>query len=304
MNRVLLVDVDSVIPNLALMKVSAYHKSKGDVVGFSIENPTHAYISCIFKRNKDKVDSAIFMLKLENPDIIIDAGGPGYDLHKVLPDCIESLRPDYTLYPEIDYAMGFTTRGCIRNCPFCIVPKKEGKIHRVRPIESIYDPKFKAIKLFDNNVLADPENFKHIVEFCEERKLKLDVSQGLDIRLLTPELASYIARIKPMTVFTFAFDHPKEKDAVTKGVQLLKDVGLDLKHTVQFYIYCDRSSRPFGIESAIERCQYLKSLGTGAYVMLNIDTTPTEEMKSLKRWANRKMLYWTCDFSQYRRVYS
>lgn len=301
MNRVLLVNVDSIIPNLALMKISAYYKAQGDIVGFNIDNPTHAYISCIFKKNKAICDSSAFMLRMLNPDIIIDIGGPGYDLKKVLPPAIEDSQPDYSLYPGIDYALGFTTRGCIRRCPFCIVPIKEGKLKRIQPIESIYRPEFKAIKLLDNNVLGDPDNFRHIVDFCEEHKLKLDVSQGLDIRLLTEELAQYIARIDPIKKLDFAYDDPKEEPAVRRGIELLKGAGVDVRGKVQFYVYCDRSNGPYGLASAINRCQQLKALGTNAYVMLNIDAQPSEDMKHLKRWANRKALFWSCDFNQYRR---
>lgn len=301
MNRVLLIDIDSVIPNLALMKISAYYKAHGDIVGFNVTEPTHAYISCIFKKNKTRVDSAAFMLWIENPDIIIDKGGPGYDLKKTLPEDIEAIPPDYSLYPGIDYALGFTTRGCIRKCPFCIVPIKEGKLRHIQPIESIYRPEYGAIKLLDNNILADPDNFKHIVDFCADHKLKLDVSQGLDIRLLNEDLAQYIARINPLKKLDFAFDDIKEEPAIRRGIDLLKNAGVDVRGMVQFYVYCDRSNGPYGIDSAVYRCQLLKSLGTNAYVMLNIDAAPSEDMKHLKRWANRKALYWACDFNQYRR---
>ena len=87
--RVLLIDIDSKIPNLALMKVSAYYKTLGDTVGFDTADPTRAYISCIFKKNKAKADSAATMLKLQYPEIVIDIGGPGYSLTKTLPDEIE-----------------------------------------------------------------------------------------------------------------------------------------------------------------------------------------------------------------------
>lgn len=301
MNRVLLVNVDSIIPNLALMKISAYHKAQGDIVGFNVSDPTHAYISCIFKKNKAICDSGAYMLRLEYPNIIIDIGGPGYDLKKVLPPEIEGAQPDYSLYPGIDYALGFTTRGCVRRCPFCVVPIKEGKLKRIQPIESIYRPEFKAIKLLDNNVLGDPDNFKHIVDFCNAHNLKLDVSQGLDIRLLTEELAQYIARIDPIKKLDFAFDHPKEEPAVRRGIELLKNAGVDIRGKVQFYVYCDRSNGPYGLASAVNRCQLLKSLGTNAYVMLNIDAPPSEDMKHLKRWANRKAIFWACDFELYKR---
>lgn len=298
--KVLLVDIDSIIPNLALMKVSAFYKQEGAQVGFDVDNPTHAYISCIFRKNRHKAISSANMLSSLYPDVIIDIGGPGYDLKKVLPNEIEDCTPDYDLYKGMDYALGFTTRGCIRACPFCIVPKKEGKLHRIRPISEIYNPRFNQIKLLDNNVLADRENFRDIVQFCLDHKLKLDVSQGLDIRLMDSELASLIAKIRPMNKLDFAFDSLDYKESVIEGIRLLKDAGVNVRSDVQFYVYCDNTDGKYGIESAINRCNILKEQGTNAYVMLNIDQEPTQTMKNLKRWANRKQLYWSISFNDYR----
>ena len=299
--RVLLVDIDGVIPNLALMKVSSFFKMGGASVGFYVDDPTDAYISVILKKNRPKASMCANMLMALYPGVRIDIGGPGYDIKKTLPDCIESCQPDYSLYPGIDYALGFTTRGCIRKCPFCIVPIKEGKLHRIQPISEIYRPEYSAIKLLDNNILADRDNFKEVVEFCESHNLKLDISQGLDIRLLDSELASLIARIKPMKKLDFAFDSMKYLKHVLRGLNLLRNAGIDTRGKVQFYVYCDRSyDGEYGIKSAIERCQILKNHGTNAYVMLNIDQEPTQDMKNLKRWANRKQLYWSVDFKDYR----
>lgn len=269
-------------------------------MGFNIDDPDRAFISVIFKKNRGIANQSANMLKALYPNVIIDIGGPGYDLTKTLPQAIEDTAPDYALYPNMGYALGFTTRGCIRACPFCVVPKKEGKLRRVNSIENIYRPELPAIKLLDNNVLADPDNFKHIVDFCADHNLKLDVSQGLDIRLLTSDLAEYIARIKPLKTLVFAYDSPKYTDAVKRGIDLLKNAGVDVRAKVQFYVYCDKSiTGEYGINSAIERCQRLKEWGTNAYVMLDIDTPPSQDMKNLKRWANRKMLYWKFDFKDY-----
>lgn len=300
MNRVLLVDIDSVIPNLALMKISSYYKQKGAIAGFDVEEPDMAYISCIFNKNRDKARSSAEFLRLQYPGIKIDLGGPGYDLKKTLPAEIECTSPDYALYPEIDYAMGFTTRGCIRRCPFCIVPIKEGSLKFIQPIEKIYDPRFSAIKLLDNNVLADMENFRHIIGFCIEHDLKLDISQGLDARLLNEESASLLARIKPLKTFTFAFDSLSYRAPVERAIGLLKEAGIDVRSLVQFYVYCNNEiNGEYGIKSAVERCNILKGLGTNPYVMLDVNQRPTRVMKNLKRWANRKNIFWTCDFNDY-----
>ena len=298
--KILLVDIDSIIPNLALMKISQYHKQKGDIVGLNyLDNPDKAYISVIFKKNRNKANSSAYALRLTYPNIDIDIGGPGYDLKKKLPQEIEDSKPDYTLYPDIDYSIGFTQRGCIRACPFCIVPIKEGKLTPVRSIEEIYNPAFNKIKLLDNNILADKANFKHVAQFCIDHNLELDISQGLDARLMDEETASLLAKIKPMKCFVFAFDSLKYKAHVLRTIQLLKDAGINIRTKVQFYVYCDRSNGEYGINSALERCHILKNEGTNPYVMLNIDEEPTPEMKHLKRWANRKAIFWSIDFKDY-----
>lgn len=222
--RILLIDLDSTIPNLALMKISAYWKSKGCEVGFTTKDPTRAYISCIFKKNRDGAKVSAYFLSLTYPKIKIDIGGTGYDLKKTLPDDIERMRPDYTLYPECNYSLGFTTRGCIRACPFCVVPHKEGKLHRVSTIEEIYDPGFKSIKLMDNNVLGDMDNFREIIDFCRTHNLKLDLSQGLDARLLTEESAELLSQVKPMASWVFAFNSLSYKDDVLNSLSLSSKV--------------------------------------------------------------------------------
>ena len=132
--RILLIDVDSKIPNLALMKLSAWHKERGDNVallrGSQVElgdKPDKIYASIIYKKNRHSLDYLI----AQCPDII-DIGGSGYDLKKELPPVIEAMRPDYSLYPECDYSIGFASRGCIRHCHFCIVHDKEGYFRRVQ----------------------------------------------------------------------------------------------------------------------------------------------------------------------------
>ena len=171
--RILLIDVDSTIPNLALMKISAYHKAKGDNVALIklnlkrrekvnlIEKPDKIYISVIFKKNKQ----AVCDLVEQYPDLEIDIGGSGYDLRKELPPEIEAMRPDYTLYPEYDYSIGFSNRGCFRKCHFCIVHEKEGNFRRVQHPEEWYNPKFRKIT-FLNNILADKQWFMKITDWC------------------------------------------------------------------------------------------------------------------------------------------
>jgi radical SAM superfamily enzyme YgiQ (UPF0313 family) len=144
--RILLVDADSKIPNLALMKISAWHKEHGDNVallrGSQIvlsDKPDKVYASIVFKKNAHALDH----LSSAYPDINIDIGGSGYDLKKELPSEMENMKPDYSLYPEYDYSIGFSSRGCFRDCHFCVVPIKEGMFRKVNHPENWYNPEYK-----------------------------------------------------------------------------------------------------------------------------------------------------------------
>jgi len=158
--RILLIDVDSKILNLTLMKLSAYHKAKGDNIvlfhGSQIdlsEKPDRIYASIIYKKNRHALD----YLLSTYPGADIDIGGGGCDLHKELSPEIECMQPDYSLYPECDFSIGFSSRGCIRKCSFCVVPEKEGKFRRTRHPQEWYNSEFRKIIFLDNNILADKD---------------------------------------------------------------------------------------------------------------------------------------------------
>ena len=153
-----------------------------------------------------------------------------------------------------------------------------------------------------NNIMADHRNFRHVMEFCHDHRLKVDVFQGLDCRLMTPENAELLADVKPMANFVFAFDSLSYKRQVIECIEMLRDAGMDLHSNVMFYVYCDRTiDGEYGFKSALERCKILKENNTNPYVMLNIDAPPTQDMKNLKRWANRKHIFWSCQFEDYTR---
>lgn len=156
-----LIDVDghSGFPNLALMKLSAWHKSKGD----SVE-----WYSPMFSGHLDKVYMSKVFTFTPDFEYYVDAdeiitGGTGYkDYDTVLPDEVENIFPDYSIYPNVDHAIGFLTRGCIRNCPWCVVPKKEGKIRPASTWDRIKRPDSKKIMFLDNNVLASEHGVEQI----------------------------------------------------------------------------------------------------------------------------------------------
>lgn len=213
--KVQLINIDSKINNLVLMKISAWHKQQGDIVGFDIPDPDLVYVSVIFNSNAWKAKAQKVMYP--NSEIIV--GGSGIDLFKVLPKEIECIKPDYDLYPS-EYSLGFTTRGCIRNCPFCVVPKKEGSLKRGQHIKEWHDPRFDKVVCLDNNITADKKWFFNNTDFILENNLKFNAIQGMDIRLLTYEIAERLKDIRWDGQYHFAFDNMSDEEAVRTGIHI------------------------------------------------------------------------------------
>ena len=288
--RVKLIQVDGDKPNLYLMKRSTYHKLHGDIVGWFTESPDLVYISCIFNWNKDKANSIADYYRGLGCDV--NLGGTGINLE--YDRDMDDIYPDYTLY-DMDYDLGFTTRGCIRHCYFCVVPKKEGFFRVVEHPSRFHDPNHSSVILMDNNILANVEWFKEVAEYLITNRLKVDFNQGLDIRLVNPEIASIIKRLKPMKIWHFAFDSLTYKAEVIRGIRYLYDAGVNLRNCANFYVYLHNDDQ---YESALKRCQILKSFNCLPYVMINRDCEITKRMRDLKRWT-RPQIFFSCDFEQY-----
>lgn len=185
-----LLAVDSNYPNLALMKIAAWHKRCGDAVDWY--NPFDAYdrlyMAKVFSFTPD------YCYVISNCDEVV-RGGTGYDIHSVLPAEIDSMQPDYSLYPTIDLktSYGFLTRGCPNHCKWCVVPNKEGDIHPYMDIDEVTLHGARPnVVLMDNNILSCNYGVSQI-EKIVARRYRIDFNQGLDARLVTPELARLLA---------------------------------------------------------------------------------------------------------------
>ena len=292
---VLLVDVDSKISNLALMKISAYHKLLGDTVGFGIENPDKVYISCVFKKNAGQAKG----IARYYPDAEIDIGGSGVDLKKELPPEIELIKPDYDLY-QTTYSQGYTTRGCIRNCGFCIVPEKEGKIRINQHPSEFADPRFDTMMIMDNNLFAAPEDWqKDVFDWFENTSTKMISPQGWDARLLTDDRWKRLKSIKHAMAIHFAWDDIKDEKRIERAIEIIKQSGASkgyLQRQISFYVLAGFNST---FEDALYRCTRLKEMGTQSFVMPY--HKKDKRINALARWANRPWLYWSMPFEKYER---
>lgn len=291
--RIALHDADNVggrrnkkiFPNLALLKISAWHKSKGDeVVWF---NPAEEY---------DKVySSKVFIFTPEDASLPENAikGGAGYGNFDCLPDEIEHICPDYDLYPQ-DFSQGFTTRGCIRSCPWCIVPKKEGKIRGHADVEEFL--RHKRVVLMDNNPLACDHGINQMDKLIRLR-VGVDYNQALDARLVDDQIAERLAKLKWRPCLRFACDTSAMMPHIQKAVEKIRRFGYRGHPTV----YCLAKDVP----DTYERVMFLRGLGCDPFVMPYRDLTTNEpaprDVRRLARWVNLKALFKAMSWEDYQR---
>lgn len=294
--KVSLVDVDGHnFPNLALMKLSAWHKAQGDEVDWYMplfSHPDRIYASKVFTFTQDFTDY--------NPsDPKPMKGGTGYDASITLPDEVESMSPDYSIYPQYDYAIGFLTRGCIRQCKWCVVPRKEGTLHIVGDIGKIGVRKH--VVLMDNNFLAADEDFVHEqLEKSKRLKLQIDFNQALDARLVTTKNAAWLAKCSWNPYIRFSCDTPPMTEVVVNAIHTLRSAGYrkDIFVYVLAYEVDTALKRIEALVKADERCvpfvMPFRSLDGN-------EADAGEEVKKLAHWCNRVQLLKTCTFAEYNR---
>jgi len=206
-------------PNLALMKISAFHKAQGD----SVE-----WWNALFNSRYGAVySSKVFDFTPENlylpPDTI--KGGTGYGLYAELPPEIDGFFPDYSIYPECDYAIGYVTRGCPNRCKWCVVPDKEGDIRPYADWRDIVRADTKNLVLMDNNILACEYGINQLAELAGT-DYRVDLNQGMDARLVNERVADIIARMNWIRHIRFSCDQTAQIEAIEKAAALLAERGV------------------------------------------------------------------------------
>jgi hypothetical protein len=301
MEKILLVDADSVIPNLALMKLSAYHKLVGNSVELLrlgipyypnrkkiIHNIPSGYdviyCSVVFEGVKEYV---------KGEGIIF--GGTGHSLSIELPEYIEQLQPDYSIYPDNDTSYGFISRGCIRNCYFCKVPEKEGYIRQVNTVDNIV--RHKKVKFLDNNILALP-NHKEILRELIDKNIKCQFNQGLDIRLVDEENSVLLSNLRYIGEYIFAFDDWAYLKQMERKLPLLS---WRRPWQLKFFVYCNPNME---LDNITNRVEYLKDRECLPYLMRDITCWESENRHfytDIAAWCNQPHLFKNMTFPEFLR---
>ena len=250
--KVLLLQLDGELPNLALLRAAAWYRGRGDDVTLRVAGNAHAVqrrlgdaepdqvlASAIFKRTRPVAEA----VRAAYPGAIV--GGTGWDPAVRLSDIgIEERGPlDYTDHPNWTASVGFTQRGCRLKCPFCVVPRKEGAVRAEKTIREIWrgDPWPRHILLLDNDFLGQPA-WTERVEELNAGKYRVCLTQGINARTLTPEGAAGLAsldyrdsRFRERRLYT-AFDHPGDRGRVLRGLELLAAAGVTPRQIVVYML--------------------------------------------------------------------
>lgn len=288
-----LVDVDNTdFPNIALMKISAWHKTKGDNVylaniddilsGNLFLDFDKFYVACVFDWNLPKIE------KIKDfPNVEI--GGVAVSNNIVLPAEIEHIYPDYSLYNIKDRAYGFLTRGCPRQCPFCVVAGKEGITSiKVADLSEWWNGQ-KHIYVCDPNILACADHLELLQQLADSNA-RVNINQGLDIRLLNKANIKILNQIK-IELLHFAWDNPKQD--LRKYFTFYKEYGaIKNFRLLRVYVLVNYWST---FEEDLSRIYWLRGNGFDPYVMIYDKQNSPKKIRQLARWANNKFIFRVCE---------
>ncbi len=290
-------------PSLPLMKLSAYHKQRGDDVSMymPIEHYDVVYASKVFSFTPDIDD--MYVVHTDK----LYKGGTGYCISVAddkevfstepntnLPVDVEHIYPDYGLFPQYKYAVGYLTRGCPRACGFCVVSQKEGRCSQQVAELSEFWRGQRYVKLLDPNILAC-RNHEQLLQTLAESHACVDFTQGLDIRLTNTDNIKLLNAVRT-TSYHFAWDNPSE-DLTDAFVQFLKYTEQKDERKRIVYVLTNYDST---LDEDLYRIYTLRDIGYTPYVMIYRKETAPREIRRLQRWCNNRRIFRTCtDFKYY-----
>ncbi len=301
-----LYDVDSHrYPNLPLMKISAWHKARGDDVEFvlPLQHYDRIYVSKIFGDEYSRMSD----ICLQADEIIY--GGTGFavdvaegreifraDKHADLPSEIEHIYPDYGLYPDLtrDTAFGFLTRGCPNNCGFCIVTQKEGRRSRKVADLSEFWRGQTHIHLLDPNILACKERGELLRQLADSHA-RINFEQGLDARFITREVAEMLKPIRRDYVH-FAFDQMENEAAIVRGLKTYRDIcGISTRNSIVYML----TNFDTTVEEDLYRLRVIRELGYLPDVRIYRKPSAPQVLRDLQHWCNNRRIYRSCEFMDF-----
>lgn len=262
--------------NLALEKVRMFYESHHERVEEYFPLKHHIYDQIYCSSLFDFTD------KRQIPDGVV-CGGTGFSLIKKLIPEIEAMKPKLN--------MGFTTRGCIRKCPYCVVPEKEGWIREEGDVYDIWDGQSKTIKILDNNILAMKNHFKLICRQIKKENLIIDFNQGLDHRLLNNNIADILKSLR-YKQYRFSFDSLEYENSVRKAIDILD------KYQIKWSRWYVLVGYDTSFTEDLYRLELLKSRKQRVFVQrYNSKTNPFHT--ELAGWSNQPKYFIGCTFSEY-----
>lgn len=274
-------------PNIALMKISRYHKDRGDEVTEYMPLLAQSY---------DKIYASKVFTFTKTEKLIgnVIYGGTGYDLKTKLPKEIDDMCPDYP--PEFDRSYGFTTRGCIRNCKWCLVPEKEGKIKPYQDIDVF--TRHNKIVLMDNNILAHQFGISQI-EKISKKGLYVDFNQGIDSRLIDSGVAKLLAKTKMIKVLRLACDSKESMQHLEKAVKILRWNNVTPR---RYFVYCLVQD----VDEDIGRIKFIKYLNLDPYAQpfrdFKTNKKPSRELKEFAQWINDKSTFYNTTWNEHKKT--
>lgn len=314
-NRVRLTQIDGKLPNLALMKLAHWHRSRGDEVALTRNTSRDlfegdydlVYGSAIFKFSRHKIDRFLSQW----PNAII--GGTGTDEIRTVENVIghegDYERFDYSIYPKFDGSIGFTQRGCRLSCKFCVVPTKEGKARSVNKINDIWrgDGFPKNIHLLDNDFFGQPEDqWRARIDEIRDGGFKVCLNQGINVRHLTPEAAEALDSVEyrddsftQRRIYT-AWDNFKDEKIFFRGMDMLENAGIPAKHVMAYMLVGFFKNETW--ETIRHRFDRMVERGIRPYPMVfdcrSTDPDRYRHLKKFQRWAVTG-LYRAVPFEEY-----